>query len=105
MEFGRPRWLELLLERLKEPRVFSKRFWRRKCNDLGSNLEPWSGFISICGRKDGSKKYQNVLEDGLLPFLRRFPHLQFIYQQDNAAIHVSRSTKDWMELKNITTME
>ena len=23
----------------------------------------------------------------------------------NAAIHVSRSTKDWMELKNITTME
>ena len=60
--------------------------------------------VFVEGRMD-SKKYQDMLEDGLIPFLRRFPHLNFIYQQDNAAIHVSCSTKNWMQQRNITTME
>ena len=59
--------------------------------------------VFVEGRMD-SKKYQDMLKDGLIPFLRQFPHLNFIYQQDNAAIHISRSTKNWMQQRNITTM-
>ena len=60
--------------------------------------------VFVEGRMD-SKKCQDMLEGGLISFFRRFPHLDFIYQQDNVAIHVSRSTKNWMQQRNITTME
>jgi len=90
----------------KEPRVFSKRGFG------GGSVMTWAAISSLGrvslvfveGRMD-SKKYQNMLDDGLIPFIRRYPHLKFIYQQDNAAIHISRSTREWMQQRNITTME
>uniref|UniRef100_A0A8R1IDZ4 DDE_3 domain-containing protein n=1 Tax=Caenorhabditis japonica TaxID=281687 RepID=A0A8R1IDZ4_CAEJA len=48
--------------------------------------------------------YQEVLQDHLLPFHRRFSRRQFIFQQDDAAIHVSRSTIDWFRANNVDVL-
>ena len=48
-------------------------------------------------------RYQAVLENFLLPFMDRWPEIDFVYQQDNAAIHVSNSTKQWFIGHNIET--
>uniref|UniRef100_A0A8R1EJA0 DDE_3 domain-containing protein n=1 Tax=Caenorhabditis japonica TaxID=281687 RepID=A0A8R1EJA0_CAEJA len=48
--------------------------------------------------------YQEVLQDHLLLFRRRFSCRQFIFQQDNAAIHVSSSTMDWFRAKNVDVL-
>uniref|UniRef100_A0A8R1E5Q3 Tc1-like transposase DDE domain-containing protein n=1 Tax=Caenorhabditis japonica TaxID=281687 RepID=A0A8R1E5Q3_CAEJA len=48
--------------------------------------------------------YQEVLPDYLLPFRRRFSRRQFIFQQDNAAVHVSISTTDWFRAKNVDVL-
>uniref|UniRef100_A0A8R1E3W2 Tc1-like transposase DDE domain-containing protein n=1 Tax=Caenorhabditis japonica TaxID=281687 RepID=A0A8R1E3W2_CAEJA len=48
--------------------------------------------------------YQEVLQDHLLPFHRRFSRCQFIIQQENAAIHVSSPTIDWFRAKNVDVL-
>jgi transposase len=48
--------------------------------------------------------YQKVLEEHLLPFLNKFPAANHIFMQDNAAIHASRSTSDWLKNNNIETI-
>lgn len=52
-----------------------------------------------------SIEYQGVLTEKLLPYLKRFRRFPFTYQQDNAAIHVSRSTKDWFQAKKVQIMD
>uniref|UniRef100_A0A8R1DZB7 DDE_3 domain-containing protein n=1 Tax=Caenorhabditis japonica TaxID=281687 RepID=A0A8R1DZB7_CAEJA len=51
-----------------------------------------------------SADYQDVLQNHLLPFRRRFNRLPFTFQQDNANIHVSRSTLDWFQSKKIDVL-
>lgn len=68
----------------------------------------WGGFTS-CGKlrlafvtcRMNSEDYQNVLGAHLLPFIRRRARKNFIFQQDNAAIHVSASTRAWFSAKKI----
>ena len=46
-----------------------------------------------------------MLEDN---FLERSPHLandNYIFQQDNAPIHVSKATELWFNLRNITLLD
>lgn len=52
-----------------------------------------------------SEEYQEVLELTLIPYLRRFRRLKLTYQQDNATIHVSGSTKAWFQRNKIDVME
>lgn len=52
-----------------------------------------------------SEEYQGVMEEKLLPYLHRFRRLKFTYQQDNATIHVSRSTKDWFNQHRVDLMD
>lgn len=52
-----------------------------------------------------SVEYQEVLSSRLVPFLRKFRRLDFTYQQDNAPIHVSAATREWMEARRIKTMK
>ncbi|CAO4366948.1 unnamed protein product [Caenorhabditis nigoni] len=89
----------------KDPAVFAKR------NFGGGSLMVWGAFSSA-GYLDlafttcrmNSTDYQDVLQKHLVPFRRRFSRRQFIFQQDNAAIHVSRSTLDWFQSKNIEVL-
>lgn len=52
-----------------------------------------------------SAKYQEVLESNLLPFIRENSSNDLIYQQDNASIHVSNSTRQWFSSNNIPLLE
>lgn len=51
-----------------------------------------------------SSDYIQVLENALVPFLNEQDSNQWIFQQDNARIHVSRETKAWFALKGIEVM-
>uniref|UniRef100_A0A1I7XGG6 DDE_3 domain-containing protein n=1 Tax=Heterorhabditis bacteriophora TaxID=37862 RepID=A0A1I7XGG6_HETBA len=77
-------------------------------NFEGGSLMVWAAFSSfgalelvLISTKTNSVGYKQVLENHLLPYYNRFPQKNFIFQQDNAAIHVSCSTKDWFRRRNI----
>lgn len=68
----------------------------------------WGGFcmsgklrLAFVSCRMNSEDYQNVLQAHLIPFVRRRSRKKFIFQQDNAAIHVSASTRAWFESKKI----
>ena len=46
-------------------------------------------------------RYINVLEKSLFPFMNCLDTNKSIFQQDNAAIHTFKLTKDWFRTKNI----
>lgn len=52
-----------------------------------------------------SKEYINVLERNLLPFLKQYEDEDWIFQQDNASIHSSKATKQWLTNKNIQVLD
>ena len=52
-----------------------------------------------------SDEYQGVLQDSLLPFLRRFRRRGLRFQQDGASTHTSASTRDWLEAENVDVID
>jgi hypothetical protein len=86
----------------KEPLLRSRR------QGGGGSLMMWGG---ICGSKTtspcfirgtlDSAKYQEVLTEHLLPFCQ----LDEALVQDNAPIHVSRSTQEWIDERGITVVK
>ena len=48
--------------------------------------------------KQNPARYMNVLEK-VFPFMTRLDTNNAIFQQDNAAIHTSKLTKDWFKTK------
>ncbi|XGW23090.1 hypothetical protein V3C99_005379 [Haemonchus contortus] len=89
-----------------DPLIHSKR------NFGGAKLMVWGGFGSsgklelafpLC-RMD-SQEYQEVLEFHLLPFLRGARRRTHVFQHDNASVHVSRSTKEWLQRHGVAVMD
>uniref|UniRef100_A0A1I7WSK4 Transposable element Tc3 transposase n=1 Tax=Heterorhabditis bacteriophora TaxID=37862 RepID=A0A1I7WSK4_HETBA len=77
-------------------------------NFVGRSLMVWAAFSSFgslelvfVSTKMNSVDYQQVLENQLLLYHNRFPQKNFIFQQDNAAIHWSKI--DPTNLKNLPT--
>ena len=60
--------------------------------------------LAFCPNKMNSTGYQKVLNDTLMPLIARFPHIDWIFQQDNASVHSSKSTKLWLEQQNIQVL-
>lgn len=52
-----------------------------------------------------SSDYVKVLEEHILPLFVLFPDNGFIFQQDNASIHTSRETMDWLKQYGIEVLE
>ena len=72
----------------------------------------WSAFcvsgkleIAFTSSKMNSKDYIHVLEKCLLPFIRRLRRRKFTFQQDNAAIHTSKETKQWTKDPKIDLLD
>ena len=52
-----------------------------------------------------SNSYLTILEANLVPFLQKYRRLKFIFQQDNASIHVSSASKQWFTAKKIDLLD
>lgn len=77
----------------------------------GGNVMIWGAFstkgkVTLCfvSNRMNSESYTDVLEDALVPYLEDVAGESFIFQQDNASIHVSRHSKDWLEARGIPTL-
>ncbi|RCN27412.1 hypothetical protein ANCCAN_26853 [Ancylostoma caninum] len=51
-----------------------------------------------------SEEYQTTLREHLLPFLSGRRRWSYVFQQDNAAVHVSHSTMTWLRSNNIQVL-
>lgn len=86
--------------------------FRYSRNFGGGSVMVWAAFsmhgktplAKICTRMN-SKKYLDMLEDVMVPFSEEFMGEDFIFQQDNAAIHVSRESKAWFEDRGIDLLD
>ena len=94
-------WHDLRREKL----IFSKRLQN------GGSVMIWGGFSSkgktslvFIETTIDSIKYQEILRRNLIPFGSHFHSNDYIFQQDNAPCHASRSTIEWLENKGIDVM-
>ena len=55
--------------------------------------------------RQNSKSYKQLLDEKALPRIRRQIGNDFVLQQDNCSIHVSKFIKEWMVKVNMTTLE
>ncbi|KAI8114751.1 Poly [ADP-ribose] polymerase [Lucilia cuprina] len=85
---------------------------RMSRNFGGGSLMIWGGF-SIKGKlplawistRMTSENYIEMLEISLIEHGEDLMGNEFIFQQDNAAIHTSRCTKEWFRSKNIEVLD
>lgn len=86
----------------KEPLYFSRR------NFGGGSLMVWGAIsedkpleIQFTSTRMNSEDYITVLRSSLINFLKENRQKQWIFQQDNAAIHTSRQTMAWFKANSI----
>lgn len=90
----------------KEPQFLTKR------NFGGGSLMPWAGFsmhgkthLCKCDGRMNSQKYIELLETELISFTDSKMDGDFVFQQDNASIHVSRQSRAWFEEMEIDLLD
>lgn len=78
----------------------------------GGTLMVWAAFsmrgtTNLCkiSTRMNSRAYLDLLEDSLIPFVEDVMEDDFVFQQDNAAIHVSRESKEWFKDKDIEVLD
>lgn len=90
----------------KDDLIFSKRQFG------GGNCMVWAGIsfngntlISFTSNRMNSEDYQEVLNEFMLPVIHEYCGSEAEFQQDNASIHSSKSTKNWLRDNRINVME
>ncbi|XP_045769781.1 uncharacterized protein LOC123870498 [Maniola jurtina] len=78
----------------------------------GGSVMVWGGItghlkteLAFCNSRMNAAKYQDLLHDYLLPFITLTEDENIIFQQDNAPIHVAKSTKKWLYDFGISTLQ
>lgn len=61
--------------------------------------------VGVVERIQNSESYKQLLDEKALPRIRREMENDFVLQQDNCSIHVSKLMKEWMAKVNMTTLE
>ncbi|EFO86926.1 hypothetical protein CRE_09736 [Caenorhabditis remanei] len=89
----------------KDPQLFSRR------NFGGVSLMVWGGFcngmkmkLQFITTRETSVSYQSTLQKPIVPFFRN-KRRTHVFQQDNASIHKSISTQNWLKAQKITNLE
>ncbi|CAS00064.1 Protein CBG26279 [Caenorhabditis briggsae] len=89
----------------KDPQLFSRR------NFGGGSVMTWGAFcngkkleLQFITTKENSATYQATLQKAVAPFFRNRRHTH-TFQQDNASIHTSTSTRNWFVSKRIKVLE
>lgn len=96
-------------------------YWHdKRCNEEirmsrnfgGGSVMVWAGFsangkteLAWVPTKMNSEKYIELLEAVMVEKAEDLCGQDFIFQQDNAAIHVSKKVKEWLVQTNITTID
>lgn len=77
----------------------------------GGSLMVWAAFsrkgktpIATISTRMNSESYVELLDSVLIPFTEDIMDNNFIFQQDNAAIHVSKKSMAWFSDRNIQVM-
>ena len=91
--------------------------WLPECISPGINKKlkvmiwgciTFNGVGTLC-RVDGninSQKYINILEDNLWPVVvRHFPGNDYLFMDDNAPVHRSQATKDYINANHVPTLD
>ena len=72
----------------------------------------WAGFsgfgkldLEVVSTKMKSEDYQKVLDNNLKLYLRKFQAANLTFMLDNASIHASRSTKEYLQRSQIQVLE
>ena len=60
--------------------------------------------IAFSSARMNSEEYQDVLDACLIPFLEENYEVPLISQHDNASIHASASTKQWLANRDINVL-
>ncbi|KAI8123499.1 Transposable element Tc3 transposase [Lucilia cuprina] len=83
-----------------------------KRNFGGGSVMVWAAFsaagkskICFVPTKMNSQIYNKLLEDALIPFMDEKMEEDCIFQQDNAAIHVSKQSKAWFNEHSIPLLD
>lgn len=78
----------------------------------GGTLMCWAAFsihgktpIATISTRMNSGKYLELLEDVLIPFTEDVMPENFVFQQDNAAIHVSKQSLKWFSERDISLLD
>ena len=90
----------------KKPLFFTRR------NFGGGSVMCWGCFgnlgkvdLAFPSHRITSAEYQDVLGSTLMPFLTIVRRLDITFQQDNASVHRSKSTKRWLAANKIEVLE
>ena len=81
--------------------------WSRRGEPVVLNKRQMGGggiMVWVKGRQN-SESYKQLLDEKALPRIRRKMGNDFVLQQDNCSIHVSKLMKEWMAKGNMTTLE
>ena len=85
---------------------------RMSRNFGGGSVMFWAAFtfkeslpLCIVSPKMNADKYTKLLEEVLIPYLKKNDKTKFQFQQDNAPVHVAKLTKQWFTSKNISQLD
>ncbi|GBM84936.1 Transposable element Tc3 transposase [Araneus ventricosus] len=90
----------------KEKEIFSK------CTFGGGSVMVWGSFetegatpiVFVQGRMN-SESYVDILADNLLPETLLITSGDYLLQQDNASVHVSRTSKSWFDANFVKLLD
>lgn len=78
----------------------------------GGGVMIWAGFcaagkteIAYVPTKINSQNYIELLEDTMVERTEELCGVNFVFQQDNAAVHSAKIVEEWFSLKNIEVLD